>query len=219
MRVLIADDQPLIRSGLRSILDHEPDIEVIGEAATGADAVTMAEQLCPDLVLMDIRMPGMDGITATDRILRRAAGTAPKILILTTYELDEYIYAALKAGASGFILKESEPATLVRALRAAHTGDAALSPSVTRRLIDSYVRAPDPATTLPNTLTERESDVLRALARGLSNAEIGRQLHLSEATIKTHVTAILTKLGVRDRLQAVIAAYKSGAVRPGTGGD
>ena len=219
IRVLIADDQPLIRTGLRSILERESDIEVVAEAGDGAEAVRLSGQSRPDVILMDIRMPGMDGLSATTRILRsephRATEPSPKIIILTTFELDEYIHAGLKAGATGFILKDTEPLELVHAVRAAHNGDAMLSPSVTRRLISSYVHAPGPSASLPASLTERESHVLRAMAQGLSNAEIGTALHLSEATIKTHVTSILTKLNVRDRLQAVIAAYESGAVRPG----
>lgn len=219
IRIVIADDQPLIRSGLRSILERESDLAVVAEASDGAAAVTSACQHRPDVVLMDIRMPGMDGLTATTRILKTGphplAGSPPKIIILTTFELDEYIHAGLKAGASGFILKDAEPQALVHAVRAAHNGDAMLSPSVTRRLINSFVHAPDPSAALPAALTERESQILRAMARGLSNAEIGSAVHLSEATVKTHVTSILAKLNVRDRLQAVIAAYESGAVRPG----
>ncbi len=220
IRVLIADDQPLIRSGLRSVLEREPDIEVVAEAGDGHAAVAGAQKSRPDVVLMDIRMPGMDGLTATTRILQPApypdaTAPRPKIIILTTFELDEYIHAGLKAGASGFILKDTEPEALVDAVRAAHEGNAMLSPSVTRRLISSFVRAPDPSRSLPAVLTERESQVLRAMAQGLSNAEIGTVIHLSEATVKTHVTSILTKLQVRDRLQAVIAAYESGTVRPG----
>lgn len=219
IRVLIADDQPLIRQGLRAILEREPDIDVVGEAGDGIAAVAGALQCRPDVVLMDIRMPGMDGVTATSRILhgpdQHAIAPPPKIIILTTFELDEYIHAGLKAGACGFILKDTEPEALVHAVRAAHAGDAMLSPSVTRRLISSFVHAPDPSAALPAALTERESQVLRAMAQGLSNAEIGVAVHLSEATVKTHVTSILTKLNVRDRLQAVIAAYESGAVRPG----
>ncbi len=220
IRLIIADDQPLIRSGLRSILEREADIEVVAEVCDGTEAVASARQHQPDVVLMDIRMPGTDGLTATTKILqgepnRPVPPRLPKIIILTTFELDEYIHAGLKAGASGFILKDAEPSALVQAVRAAHEGDAMLSPSVTRRLITSFVRAPSPSAALPGTLTERESQVLRAMAQGLSNAEIGTAVHLSEATVKTHVTSILAKLNVRDRLQAVIAAYESGAVRPG----
>ncbi len=219
IRIVIADDQPLIRSGLRSILERESDLAVVAEAGDGATAVTSARQHRPDVVLMDIRMPGMDGLTATTKILvtgpQPLAASPPKIIILTTFELDEYIHAGLKAGASGFILKDAEPQALVDAVRAAHNGDAMLSPSVTRRLINSFVHAPAPSAALPAALTERESQILRAMARGLSNAEIGSAVHLSEATVKTHVTSILAKLNVRDRLQAVIAAYESGAVRPG----
>lgn len=220
IRLLIADDQPLIRQGLRAILEREPDLDVVAEASDGGAAIAGAQQSRPDVVLMDIRMPGMDGVTATRRILQHdshqhAIAPPPKIIILTTFELDEYIHAGLKAGACGFILKDTEPEALVHAVRAAHDGDAMLSPSVTRRLISSFVHAPDPSATLPAALTERESQVLRAMAQGLSNAEIGTAVHLSEATVKTHVTSILAKLNVRDRLQAVIAAYESGTVRPG----
>jgi DNA-binding NarL/FixJ family response regulator len=212
--VLIADDQALIRSGLRSILDREPDMQVVGEAGDGRTAVQLTGELRPDVVLMDIRMPGLDGLAATREIV--AGGpTAPKIVIITTFELDEYIYGALKAGASGFILKDAESDELVAAVRAVHRGNAMLSPSVTRHLIESYVSAPArPAESLP-ALTQRENDVLRAMAAGLSNAEIGGQLFLSEATIKTHVTSILNKLRVRDRLQAVVLAYETGLVSPG----
>lgn len=215
--VLIADDQPLVRSGLRTILDRETDVEVVAEAGTGLEAVAEAHRTRPDVVLMDIRMPGMDGLSATERLVG-GPEPVPRVIILTTFDLDEYVHAGLRAGACGFILKDSEPEVLVRAVRAAAEGDAMLSPSVTRRIIASYVRGPGPGTTLPDTLTERETDVFLALARGLSNAEIGRHLHLSEATVKTHVTSILAKLGVRDRLQAVIAAYESGAIRPGSSG-
>jgi DNA-binding NarL/FixJ family response regulator len=168
----------------------------------------------PDVVLMDIRMPGVDGIAATEEILS-AGGDSPKVLILTTFDLDEYVHACLRAGASGFLLKDSQPAAIVAAVRAAHAGDATLSPVVTQRLISSYVASPPPDAALPVALTEREVDVLRAIARGLSNAEVARELYVGETTVKTHVTAILAKLGVRDRLQAVIVAYESGLVRPG----
>jgi len=216
IRVLIADDQPLIRSGLRSILEREDDIDVVGEAVDGAQAVALATTAAPDVVLMDIRMPVIDGISATRQILQRT-DVRPRVVILTTFDLDEYIHAGLCAGASGFILKDSDPATVVAAVRAVHDGDAILSPAVTVRLIASYVQTPNPSAALPETLTERETQVLRAMARGLSNAEIGNRLYLSEATVKTHVTAVLAKLGVRDRLQAVVAAYESGAVRPQPG--
>jgi len=178
--------------------------------------VALATTAAPDVVLMDIRMPVTDGISATRQILQRT-DVRPRVVILTTFDLDEYIHAGLRAGASGFILKDSDPATVVAAVRAVHNGDAMLSPAVTVRLIASYVQTPNPSAALPDTLTERETQVLRAMARGLSNAEIGNRLYLSEATVKTHVTAVLAKLGVRDRLQAVVAAYESGAVRPQPG--
>jgi DNA-binding NarL/FixJ family response regulator len=213
VRILVADDQPLVRQGLRSILDREPDLEVVAEASNGDHAVAEVARSRPDVVLMDIRMPGSDGLEATRRIVARPG--SPKVVILTTFELDEYIYAGLKAGACGFLLKDTEPEVLVQAVRDAYAGDNLLSPAVTRRLIAAYVAAPGPATELPARLTERETEVLRAMTRGLSNAEIGSVCHLSEATVKTHVTSILAKLGVRDRLQAVVTAYESGVVRPG----
>jgi DNA-binding NarL/FixJ family response regulator len=211
IRVLVADDQPLIRSALRGILSHHDDIELVGEAVDGADAVRLATDV--DVVLMDIRMPGVDGIEAT-RIIG-ARPDPPRVLILTTFDLDEYVHACLRAGASGFLLKDTEPAAIVAAVRAAAAGDAVLAPSVTRRLIETYVGAPVPGMSVPASLTPRETDVLRAMARGLSNAEVARALFLGETTVKTHVTSILAKLGVRDRLQAVIQAYECGLVRPG----
>lgn len=212
IRVLIADDQPLIRSGLRSILEREDDIEIVGEAADGAQAVSLTRATEPDIVLMDIRMPVSDGLSATRQILQ-SPNSPSRVIILTTFDLDEYIHAGLRAGAGGFILKDSDPAAVVAAVRAVHDGDAMLSPTVTRRLIATYVQTRDPTTHLPATLTGRETEVLHQMADG-SNAEIGRRLYLSEATVKTHVTAILAKLGVRDRLQAVVAAYRAGAVGP-----
>ncbi len=213
IRVLIADDQPLIRSGLRSILEREDDIEIVGEAADGTQAVSLTRATEPDIVLMDIRMPVSDGLSATRQILQ-SPNSPSRVIILTTFDLDEYIHAGLRAGAGGFILKDSDPAAVVAAVRAVHDGDAMLSPTVTRRLIATYVQTRDPTTHLPATLTGRETEVLHQMADGLSNAEIGRRLYLSEATVKTHVTAILAKLGVRDRLQAVVAAYRAGAVGP-----
>jgi DNA-binding NarL/FixJ family response regulator len=215
IRIVAADDQALIRSSLRSILDREADLEVVAEAVDGAQALESVRQLAPDVVLMDIRMPGIDGVAATRAIM--SFPDPPKVLILTTFDLDEYIHACLRAGASGFLLKDTDPAGIVAAVRATHAGDAILSAAVTRRLVTSYVQAPAPGVHLHAALTERETEVLRAIARGLSNAEVARELYLGEATVKTHVTSILGKLGVRDRLQAVILAYESGLARPGPG--
>jgi DNA-binding NarL/FixJ family response regulator len=211
IRVLIVDDQPLIRDALRGILSHQDDVEVVAEATDGAAATRLATDV--DVVLMDIRMPGTDGIEATRAIM--ATPDPPRVLILTTFDLDEYVHACLRAGASGFLLKDSEPSTIVAAIRSAAAGDAVLAPSVTRRLISTYVGTPAPDTALPGALTQREIDVLRAMAQGLSNVEVARALFLGETTVKTHVTSILAKLGVRDRLQAVIRAYETGLVRPG----
>jgi DNA-binding NarL/FixJ family response regulator len=215
IRVVTVDDQALIRDALKSILEREPDLEVVGEAADGDGALTAVRAHRPDVVLMDIRMPGRDGIEATRVVL--AEPDPPKVLMLTTFDLDEYVHACLRAGASGFLLKDTQPAEIVSAVRAAHAGDATLSPAVTRRLISSYVQAPAPGARLPAALTDREVDVLRAIARGLSNVEVARELYVGETTVKTHVTSILTKLGVRDRLQAVIVAYECGLVRPSAG--
>ncbi|TQS45235.1 response regulator [Cryptosporangium phraense] len=215
IRVLIADDQALVRSGFRMILDARDDLEVVGEAADGEEAVRLAAETRPDVVLMDVRMPGTDGIAATARLT--AAGNAPKVIILTTYDLDEPLYAALRAGASGFLLKDVRPADLVEAIRVVAGGEALLAPTATRRLLDRFVATdvtpPVQAGSLDR-LTEREREVLTLLARGASNAEIGAQLFVTEATVKTHVSAILRKLGVRDRVQAVVLAYDLGLVRP-----
>ncbi|MFI5694664.1 response regulator [Kribbella sp. NPDC051586] len=211
IRLVVADDQALIRSSLRSIFDREHDLEVVAEAGNGSEAVAATQRTSPDLVLMDIRMPGTDGIAATREILSEPE--PPKVLVLTTFDLDEYIHACLRAGASGFLLKDTDPAGIVAAVRATYAGDAVLSAAVTRRVIASYIHTPAPGTTLP-ALTDRETDVLRAVARGLSNAEVAHELFLGETTVKTHVTSILAKLGVRDRLQAVIRAYESGLIRP-----
>ena len=217
IRVVIADDQALVRGGFASILGTQQDIEVAGEAADGARAVELCRRLRPDVVLMDIRMPVLDGIAATEQVVK--SGYA-RVLILTTFELDEYIYSALKAGASGFILKDGPAEGLPEAVRTVADGQALLAPSVTRRVVEEYVRAPAPGAPLPDAvlaLTERETDVLKAMVTGMSNAEIGQRLYLAEATVKTHVTHLLVKLGLRDRLQAVVYAYESGLVRPATG--
>lgn len=218
IKVLIVDDQALVRGGFRSILDGQPDLEVIGEAADGLQAIELAASHRPDVVLMDIRMPQLDGISATSKIIS-ATTAPPKVLILTTFDHDEYVYRALQAGASGFLLKSAPPRELAGAIRTVAGGDALLSPEITRKLIEDYISRPHRPTTDPVTfeeLTPRETEVLRLLAHGLSNAEIARRLYLSEPTVKTHVTRMLTKLGVRDRLQAVVLAYESGLVRPGT---
>jgi DNA-binding NarL/FixJ family response regulator len=215
--VLLADDQPLLRMGFRMILEAQPDMTVAGEAADGAEAVERTVALGPDVVLMDVRMPGTDGIEATRRIV--AGGSGARVLILTTFDLDEYAFSALRAGASGFLLKDAPPADLLSGIRAVASGDAVVAPSVTRRLLDAYAhRLPDdhaPATRSArlDPLTEREREVLLAVAGGLSNAEIASRLVVSEATVKTHVGRILTKLGLRDRVQAVIVAYETGLVQ------
>jgi DNA-binding NarL/FixJ family response regulator len=216
IRVLVADDQTLVRSGFRMILRCDADLEVVGEAADGVEAVTLARELRPDVVLMDVRMPKVDGIEATRRIMR-ADEPRPRVLVLTTFDLDEYVFAALRAGASGFLLKDAPEEQLLAAIRVAASGGALFSPSVTTRLIERFA-APDGAETPPvdlATLTDREREVLVLLARGLSNAEIAAQLVVSDHTVKTHVARILRKLDLRDRTQAVIAAYESGLVRPG----
>jgi DNA-binding NarL/FixJ family response regulator len=215
-RILIADDQELVRAGFAAILEVEPNFLVVGEAADGRKAVEQARTLRPDVVLMDVRMPDLDGIEATRRV--RALPEAPRVLILTTFDLDEYVYEALKAGASGFLLKDVPRDQLISALHTILRGDALLAPQITRRLIEDFVRRPPPGDATPeqlNELTERELEVLHLIARGHSNAEIGKELFLSEATVKTHVGRILTKLSVRDRVQAVITAYESGLVRAG----
>jgi DNA-binding NarL/FixJ family response regulator len=214
-RVLIADDQALVRSGFRLIVETRPDLEVVGEAETGTEAVTLARELEPDVILMDVRMPELDGIEATRQIV--ATGNAARILVLTTFDLDEYVYAAVRAGASGFLLKDVRPGDLVDAIRLVAAGNALLGPTVTRRLLERFA-ADEPAAHDDGAvarLTDREREILRLLAAGLSNAEIAEQLVLSETTVKTHVSSVLRKLGVRDRVQAVIAAYDSGLVRPG----
>jgi DNA-binding NarL/FixJ family response regulator len=216
IRVLVADDQELVRAGFRMILDAQPDIEVIGEAGDGAEAVEAVLRMHPDVVLMDIRMPEVDGIEATRRLF--AAGTRARVVMLTTFDVDEHVYDAMKAGASGFLLKNAPPAQLVAALRATAAGDAQLAPAIVRRLVEEFVSRPAPGRTLPGMLeelTDRELEVLRLVASGLSNAEIAAELFLGEATVRTHVSRILAKLAVRDRTQAVVAAYESGLIRPG----
>ncbi len=218
IRVLLADDHDLVRGGLAAILGANDDIEVIGQVADGPAAARFAIENSPDVVLMDIQMPGGDGLDATQVILRTCPTT--RVLILTTFDLDEYIYRALRAGASGFLLKTASPAELVRAVRQCGAGDRLLAPSVTDRLIERFVQQPPPGGSGSGRLvglTPRELDVLRAVARGLSNAEIGASLYLSEATVKSHMTHILAKLGLRDRLQAVVLAYETGLAGPGTG--
>jgi len=217
VRVLIADDQELVRTGFRMILKAEPDIEVVGEAADGAAAVELATKRRADVVLMDIRMPGVDGLEATRRLIAGSANT--RVLILTTFDLNEYVYEALRAGASGFLLKDAPAAQLVTAIRVVANGDALLAPSVTRRLIGEFARRPLPSSKPEQMkeLTARELEVLRLVARGLSNAEIAKELFVSDATVKTHVARVLMKLGLRDRVQAVVLAYESGLVQPGNG--
>jgi DNA-binding NarL/FixJ family response regulator len=214
IRVLIADDQALMRTGFRMILDAQDDIEVVGEAIDGADAIRQFQQLSPDVVVMDVRMPAIDGIEATRRL--SAIGRPARVLILTTFDLDEYVYEALRAGASGFLLKDRPPEELVAAVRVVASGEALLAPSVTRRLIEEFARrAPVVKPTELDELTEREREVLVLMAKGLSNAEIARALFVAETTVKTHVGRVLHKLGLRDRAQAVVLAYESGLVHPG----
>jgi DNA-binding NarL/FixJ family response regulator len=218
IRVLIADDQALVRGGFHSILAGQEDIEVVGEAEDGDQAVAAVERLTPDVVLMDIRMPGVDGIEATRRIAAR--GLPTRVLVLTTFDVDDYVYEAMKAGASGFLLKTAPPRQLVEAVRTVAGGDALLAPSVTRRLVEQFVRRPPPGAAVPpglEELTERELDVLKLLAQALSNAEIAARLVVSEATVKSHVNRILGKLDLRDRAQAIVFAYESGLVQPGAG--
>jgi DNA-binding NarL/FixJ family response regulator len=214
IRVVIADDQALMRTGFRMILDAQDDIEVAGEAIDGADAIRRFQELSPDVVVMDVRMPTMDGIEATRRL--SALGRPARVLILTTFDLDEYVYEALRAGASGFLLKDRPPEELVAAVRVIASGEALLAPSVTRRLIEEFARrAPAVKPTELDELTEREREVLVLMARGLSNAEIARSLFVAETTVKTHVGRVLHKLRLRDRAQADVLAYESGLVHPG----
>jgi DNA-binding NarL/FixJ family response regulator len=214
--VLIADDQALVRAGFRMVLEAEPDLHVVAEAANGAEALEAVRRTHPDVVLMDIRMPTMDGLEATRRILG-SADDAPRVLILTTFDLDEYVLDALRAGASGFLLKDVPPEQLVAGIKAVSEGDSLLAPSVTRRLIESFVREPPFSPTPPDLdeLTAREREIFELVARGLSNAEIAERLVVSATTVKTHVARVLSKLGLRNRVQAVVLAYESGVVRAG----
>ena len=212
--VLVADDQLLVRAGFRVLVDTAPDLRVVGEAGTGEEAVEVARRVRPDVVLMDIRMPKMDGIEATRRILR--PGISTRIMILTTFDLDEYVFAALRAGASGFLLKDTDPGDLLDAIRVIATGDGLLAPTVTRRLIEEFARRPDPGTAPVRSLdgvTSREREVLGLIGAGLSNAEIAERLRLTMATVKSHVGRLLMKLQARDRAQLVIAAYEAGLAR------
>ncbi len=215
IRVLLADDQDLVRAGFRLILELADGVEVVGEAGDGREAVRLARELEPDVVLMDVRMPEVDGIEATRRLLR--AGVDTRVLVLTTFDLDEYVYAAVRAGASGFLLKDVPRDELVRAVRTVARGEALLAPAITQRLIEKFMARPDPRAAAPalDELSARELEVLRLLARGLSNAEIASELIVGEATVKTHVARILRKLGLRDRVQAVVFAYETGLVEPG----
>ena len=218
IRVVIADDHELMRGGLRAMLGAQEDLEVVGEAADGAEAVEQALSLRPDVVIMDIRMPRVDGIEATRRLAAHGAG-APRVLVLTTFDLDEYVWEALRAGAGGFMLKDAPPRQLAEAVRTVAAGESLLAPAVTRRLVERFVRTPPAGGAAQRErfaeLTERELEVLGLVARGLSNGEIAGSLFLSEATVKTHVTRILGKLGLRDRVQAVVLAYETGLVEPG----
>ena len=222
IRVLLVDDQTLVRAGFRMVIDSQDDLEVVGEAGDGIAAVAAVGQYRPDLVVMDVRMPTMDGLTATAAITARAG--APRVVVLTTFDLDEYVLAAIRAGASGFLLKDAPPEEMLAAIRTVHRGDAVIAPSSTRRLLEHLVtvlpapadeRADDPGRRAIADLTDREREVLVLMARGRSNTEIGGDLFVAEATVKTHVGRILAKLGARDRVQAVVAAYEAGLVRPG----
>jgi DNA-binding NarL/FixJ family response regulator len=219
IRVVLADDQALVRAGFASLLEGEPDIEVVGEAGDGVEAIALARRLTPDVVLMDIRMPNMDGLAATEAIAADPALTAVRIIILTTFDLDEYIFDALRQGASGFLVKDTEPVELLRAVRVVAGGDALLSPTVTRQLIAEFAtRAQPPPPKQLDELTSREREVTALVASGMSNDEIAERLYLSPATAKTHVNRAMTKLGARDRAQLVVFAYESGLVRPGWSG-
>ncbi len=215
IRVLIVDDQPLVRSGFRMVLEGQPDLELGGEAEDGFQAIERARELDPDVILMDVRMPNLDGVQATRRLTD--ANTRARILVLTTFDLDEYVYAAIRSGANGFLLKDVEPADLVAAIRVVAAGNALFAPAATQRLLARFATLPAPTPSAAHTLdqlTEREREILLLIANGLSNAELAAHLHLSETTVKTHVSSMLRKLGVRDRVQAVIAAYDAGLVQP-----
>ncbi|GAB3272971.1 response regulator transcription factor [Sinomonas notoginsengisoli] len=214
IRIVVVDDQALVRRGFALILGEEPDIVVVGEAGDGKEALSVCREQDPDVVLMDVRMPVLDGVEATRRLV---AGSRARVLMLTTFDLDAYVYQAIRAGASGFMLKDVRPDDLAHAVRTVAVGDTMLAPAITRRLVEEFVSRPAPGTVPDATsaLTEREREVLMQIARGRSNAEIAKDLVLSETTVKTHVTRILTKLGVRDRVQAVVLAYECGLVRPG----
>ena len=219
IRVLVVDDQPLIRAGFHKMVEARPDLEVVGEAADGAEAVAQARRLGPDVVLMDVRMPAMDGLEATRQLAGPGVANPTKVLILTTFDLDEYVYEALRAGASGFLLKDAPPEELAAAIRVIAAGEALLAPSVTRRLIQRFADQPAPRAVDAKALerlTERETEVLRLVARGLSNAQIAAELVVSETTVKSHVAHLLMKLGLHDRVQAVVLAYETGFVQPGS---
>ena len=214
IRVLLADDQALVRSGFRMILEARDDLEVVGEAVDGAQAIELARALDPDVILMDVRMPGIDGVEATRQLID--GGSRSRVLILTTFDLDEYVHEAIRAGASGFLLKDVQPSQLAEAVRVVASGEALLAPTVTRRLLDRFAASLPEGSTPPalDTLTARELEILRLVASGFSNAELAAELVVSEATVKTHVSSVLRKLGVRDRVQAVVLAYDAGLVQP-----
>lgn len=215
IRVMVVDDQALMRTGFRMILESADGIDVVAEAGDGIAAIAEAERSRPDVILMDIRMPELDGVEATGRLMER--GIEARVLILTTFDLDEYVYAAIRAGAAGFLLKDTPPEQLIEAVRIVAAGESLLAPSITRKLVEEFARSTPPTVRAPgiDDLTDREAEVLLAMARGLSNSEIAARLYVGETTVKTHVGRILMKLGVRDRVQAVVAAYESGVVRPG----
>jgi DNA-binding NarL/FixJ family response regulator len=214
VRVLIADDQELVRTGLRMILDAQPDIEVVGVASDGAEAVSMARRLRPDVCLIDIRMPVMDGLEATRELAGPTVAEPIPVVVITTFDLDEHVFAALRAGARGFLLKDAGPVLLADAVRAAARGDALIDPAVTVRLIEAFAdSAPQPTSRAPSPLTDREEDVVEAVARGLSNGEIGRELHISLGTVKTHIASIMTKIGARNRVELAIWAHEGGRSR------
>ena len=218
IRVFLVDDQALVRAGLRLVIDSQPDMTVVGEAGDGRDALEALGVTSADVVLMDVRMPGLDGVAATAHLVERDGDAAPRVVMLTTFDLDEYVFAAIRAGASGFLLKDAEPEELLAAIRAVATGDAVVAPSATRRLLEQVADRLPGTTADPRleTLTDRERAVLLEVARGASNAEVGAALFMAEATVKTHVGRLLAKLGARDRVQLVVFAYESGLVRPGS---